>query len=131
MREVYCSNFRGHGMNRPGLQRGALVSTSALLLTFVLAGCVHRAPISIHDGIALISGHNTVHASASDARETVLIEAASITLDHGYRYFQLMTQIRPGADVTIRVYGKGEINPRAPNVYDANDIAAGKMRPTG
>jgi len=97
----------------------------------MLAGCVHHAPASIHDGTAVISGHNTLHASVSDARETVLIEAASITLDHGYRYFQLVSPIRPGADVTIRVYSKGEIDPRAPNVYDANDIAAGKMQPSG
>lgn len=63
----------------------------------------------------------------ADARETVLIEAASITVDHGYRFFKLMTPVRPGADVTIRVYGQREIDPHVPGVYDANAIAAGQI----
>ena len=118
-------------MGRPVHQQRLAMLAFGVLSALALAGCIHRAPASIHDGSAVISGHNTVHASASDARETVLIEAASITLDHGYRYFQVMTPIRPGADVTIRVYGMGEINPHLPGVYDANDIAAGKMQPAG
>src|SRR5579871_571927 len=89
----------------------AFAWASMAFCSFALSGCIHRAPVSIHDDTALISGHNTVHASASEARQTVLVEAAAIALDHGYRYFQVMTQIRPGADVTIRVYGKGDIDP--------------------
>ena len=94
-----------------------------------LAGCVHRAPLSVHDQTAMISGHNTIHVSMADARQTVLTEAASITVDHGYRLFKVMTPIRPGSDVTIHVYGAGEIDPAAPNVYDAHAIAAGRMQP--
>lgn len=103
------------------------IRTTAVLAAVIVASCAHHAPATIHDQTTVISGHNTVHASAADARETVLIEAASITVDHGYRLFQLMTPIRPGADVTIRVYGKGEVDPHAPNVYDADAIAAGRM----
>ena len=101
----------------------------AALSVFALTGCAHRAPASIHDDTALISGQNTVHATANGAMQTVLVEAAAITLDHGYRYFRLMTAVRPGADVTIRLYGAGEINPRTPDLYDADNVAAGKMRP--
>lgn len=114
----------------PGRRVAALALTGAVVCG-VLSGCVHRAPESIHDRTAVISGHNTVDAGLEDTTQTVLIEAASITLDHGYRYFRVMTQIRPGTDVTIQVYGNGEIDPRTRDVYDANDIAAGKMRPAG
>ena len=61
---------------------------------------------------------------------TVLVEAAAITVDHGYRYFRFMTPVRPGADVTVRLYGKGEVDPEMTNVYDADAIAAGQI-PTG
>ena len=107
----------------PQLWAHALVA----LCVFALAGCAHRAPATIHDQTAVISGHNTVHASMADARETVLIEAASITVDHGYRFFKLLTPVRPGADVTIRVYGQREIDPHVPGVYDADAIAAGQI----
>jgi hypothetical protein len=68
-----------------------------------------------------------VHATPSDAAQTVLVEGAAITVDHGYRFFRLTGPIRPGVDVMIRVYGKGEIDPHAPGVYDANAIAAGQI----
>jgi len=107
------------------------VLAGAVLCVAVFSGCAHRAPASIHDGMTVISGHNTAHSSLHDAVETVLVEAAAITVDHGYRYFRVMTQIRPGADVTIHVYGAGEVDRRASDVYDADDIAAGRMQPIG
>lgn len=101
----------------------------ATVFVFALCGCAHRAPASIHDDTVLISGHNTVHATARDAVHTVLVEAAAITLDHGYRYFRLMTPVRPGADITVRLYGAGDIDSAPANLYDADDVAAGNMRP--
>jgi hypothetical protein len=98
-----------------------------MLCTVVIAGCAHRAGATIHDDTTVISGHNTIHANPSIAMRTVLVEAAAITVDHGYRYFQLMTPVRPGADVIIRLYGKGDVGPQMPNVYDANAIAAGQI----
>jgi len=93
----------------------------------LLTGCAHHAPASIRGNTAVISGHNTAQASTADATRTVLVEAAAIALDHGYRFFELMTPVRPGADVTIRVFGKGEIDEGIPNVYDADAIEAGRM----
>ena len=104
----------------PSLAGGALCA-------FLLVGCVHHAPATIHDRTTVISGHNTIHASGAEATRTVLVEAAAITVDHGYRFFRLMTPIRPGADVTIRLYGTGEIDPQTPNVYDAVAVAAGRV----
>jgi hypothetical protein len=103
----------------------------ALLCAFVLAGCAHHAPATIHDRVAVISGHNTAHATTAGAVQTVLIEAAAITVDHGYRFFRLMTPVRPGANVTVRVYGNGEIDPHATDAYDAYAIAAGQMPKSG
>jgi len=101
--------------------------TSWMLCLVILSGCAHHAPATIHGNTTVISGRNTAHASAADARRTVLVEAAAITVDHGYRYFEVMTPVRPGADVTIRVYGQREIDAGAPNVYDANAIASGQL----
>jgi hypothetical protein len=98
------------------------------LCTVLLVGCAHHAPATINGNTAVISGRNTVQASAADTRRTVLTEAAAITVDHGYRFFEVMTPVRPGADVTIRVYGNGEIDAAAPNVFDAHAIAAGQMQ---
>jgi hypothetical protein len=100
---------------------------AAMLCAAALAGCAHHAPATIHGDTAVISGRSTAHESAADARQTVFVEAAAIAVDHGYRYFQILTPVRPGADVTIRVYGKGEIDPRASNVIDADAVAAGQM----
>lgn len=91
------------------------------------SGCVHRAPATIHDDTTMISGHNTVHMSASEARRTVLIEAAAITVDHGYRFFEMTSPIRPGINVGVHLYGNGDIDAHAAGVYDADQIAAGRL----
>jgi len=91
-------------------------------------GCAHRASATIRDDTATISGHNTGHMTPSDARRVVLIEAAAITVDHGYRLFQVTMPIRPGVPVTVHLYGKGEIDQNASGVYDANAIAAGDLQ---
>src|SRR5207302_7780654 len=97
------------------------------IVAVALAACAHHAPAAIHGNTTVISGRNTAHASAADATRTVLVEAAAIAVDHGYRYFELMTPVRPGADVTIRVYGNGNIDVGTANIYDADAIAAGQM----
>ena len=70
---------------------------------------------------------------------SVLIEAAAITVDHDYRYFEIvgtegmsanssgLPTIRPGADVTIKVFGAGEVDPRPPVIWDAQAIGAGEL----
>jgi hypothetical protein len=110
-----------------GRRDASLKPAYSLLCATLLAGCAHHAPAAIHGNTTVISGRNTAQASAADTRRTVLVEAASITVDHGYRYFEVMTPVRPGSDVTIRVYGQRENDPRTPNVYDAIAIAAGQL----
>lgn len=92
------------------------------------SGCAHRASATIRDDTTTISGHSTAERSPAEARSIVLVEAASITLDHGYRLFRIETPIRPGAPVTIRLYREGEAGAGAPDVYDADAIAAGNFR---
>src|SRR5215469_7442400 len=92
----------------------------------VVAGCAHPIP-ALHGQSVVISGRGTVHDGLDDATRKVLVEAAAITLDHGYRYFEVTEPIRPGANVAIRLYGAREINPRAVGVYDASSIAAGQV----
>jgi hypothetical protein len=104
-----------------------LLMAIATVASLCTSGCAHRAAATIRDGTTTISGNNTVRMTASDTRRVVLIEAAAITVDHGYRLFEITTPIRPGADVAIRLYGKGEADPHASGVYDADAIAAGKL----
>lgn len=113
--------------NTTGAARRTAHIVSLSAFAAALAACAHHAPATIRDNTTIISGRSTAHQSAADATRTVLIEAAAITVDHGYRYFCLETPVRPGADVTIHVYGKGEIDERTPNVYDADAIGAGQM----
>jgi hypothetical protein len=109
-----------------------------ILCFCVLSACAHPAPAVLHGNTALISGRGTAHDNPGDAARKVFIEAAAITLDHGYRYFEIVDSadasstapapgVRPGADVTIRVFGAGEVRPQTPGVWDAQAIAAGQL----
>ncbi|HWY14065.1 MAG TPA: hypothetical protein VNX86_02885 [Rhizomicrobium sp.] len=105
----------------------------------MLLGCAHHAPAVIRQRMVVISGKGTAQDNPKDAARKVLIEAAAITLDHGYRYFEIvgaegmsanssaLPTIRPGTDVTIKVFGAGEVDPRPPSVWDAQAIGAGEL----
>ena len=105
----------------------------------MLLSCAHHAPAVIRQRMVVISGKGTAQDNPKDAARKVLIEAAAITLDHGYRYFEIvgaegmsanssaLPAIRPGADVTIKVFGAGEVDPRPPLVWDAQAIGAGDL----
>jgi hypothetical protein len=114
--------------------RSSLLRMLAVVLCgAVLEGCAHPAPATLHGRMAVISGRGTAGESVRDATQKIMIEGAAITLDHGYRYFEILAPamskpgaaIRPGADVTIEVYGTGEIDARRTGVFDADAIAAG------
>jgi hypothetical protein len=105
----------------------------------MLLGCAHHAPAVLHQRMVVISGKGTAQDNPRGAARKVLIEAAAITLDHGYRYFEIvgaegmstnssaLPTIRPSADVTIKLFGAGEVNPRPPLVWDAQAIGAGEI----
>ncbi len=117
-------------------------SRSVLLIALcglVLSACMHAAPAMLNERTAVISGRETMGNSANEAIRRMLTKAAAMTLDHGFRYFQIVNSrstylnhdrvlpIRPGVDVTIKLYREGEISPRRPGVWDADKIAAGDM----
>jgi hypothetical protein len=105
----------------------------------MLLGCAHHAPAVLHQRMTVISGKGTAQDNPKEAARKVLIEAAAITLDHGYRYFEIVgaqgmspnsstaPSIRPGADVTIKVFGAGEADPRMPGIWDAQAVGAGQI----
>jgi hypothetical protein len=100
-----------------------------------LMACMNAAPPMLSERTAMISGRATANRNANDATEIVLVKAATMTLDHGFRYFQIVGSqsvvrdrdgnelIRPGANVTIKVYREGEIDPRTTGIIDAENIA--------
>jgi hypothetical protein len=107
--------------------KGILVRIFAVTLgAAAAAGCAHPVH-ALHGRTAVVSGRGTAHDSLDGATRKVLVEAAAITLDHGYRYFEVTEPIHPGVDVTIQVYGAREIDPRAAGVYDAIAITAGQV----
>lgn len=76
---------------------------------------------------AVISGRGTAGYGEDDAIRKTLARAAAMTLDHGFRYFQITSPIKPGINVAIDVYRDGEINPKKPGIWDAERIAQGDM----
>jgi hypothetical protein len=108
---------------------------AGVLCGVLLVGCIHAAPPMLDAHTAEISGSATTGRSANDATEIVLFKAAAMTLDHGFRYFQIVGTdnvvadrsgnelIRPGANVTIKLYRQGEIDPRSTGIVDAEYIA--------
>jgi len=104
-----------------------------------LSACAHPLPPMRSDRVVVISGKSTIGISAQDATQKMFIKAARLTLDHGCRYFTIVDSlnaypnrtgappIRPGANLAIRVYRQGEIDPRTPGVWDAQSIAAGNL----
>jgi hypothetical protein len=108
----------------------------ALLCAGLIAGCASAVPPLGADQTAVIPGSATADQNARDARRTVLIDAARITVDHGFQFFQIMpsqtaglysgpaysTAIRPGADVTIKVYQQTDIPMGVQGLWDANKL---------
>jgi hypothetical protein len=88
------------------------------------------------DHTIVISGRYTARDDPSAASRKVLVEAARLTLAHGFRYFRIsgspvtstrhaLPSILPGANVVIEVYREGEVNPERPDVWDAEDVGTG------
>jgi hypothetical protein len=120
--------LRTYNVGRPGI---FVVALCGVLPT----ACMHAAPPMLTERTAVISGHLSSGRTANDATEIVLFKAAAMTLDHGFRYFQVIGSdsvfadrggnelIRPGSNVTIRVYRPGDIDPRSTGIIDAEYIA--------
>ncbi len=103
----------------------------AILAAGLLCGCASHSPIWQGDRAIVISGKMTAGMSPQDALQLFLEKAARLTVGHGFRYFVLATplspdrsglrnaEVRPGADITIKLFRDGEIKYPAPSVWDA------------
>ncbi len=115
---------------------GAVRICAGLLLSMlVLTGCAHHLPRMAAGHTIVIAGRYTAGDDAAVASRKVFVEAARLTLAHGFRYFriagwqgsQAMPSIQPGARVTIEVYRAGEADPRQPGVWDAMRVGNGDI----
>jgi hypothetical protein len=86
-----------------------------------VTGCAHPM-MQLHGRDVVITGRNTVQATPDAATRIIMAEATRITLDHGYRYFEILGAIRPGAKTPIRLYAAGDPIPSSANVHDANQL---------
>jgi hypothetical protein len=121
--------------NRNMIRSAALLAPCML----VLAACVSSVHPLRGDGTALIAGSDTAGMSAPRAANTVLVEAARLTMDHDARFFRIVQvgdattalsaprapAIRPGADVTIKLYDSEPDEGAAG--WDAQKILAGDL----
>lgn len=99
--------------------RGKVFRVCVLALAVaMLCGCAHPIPV-LHSRTAVISGWSTAQDTSGVAARKALAKAAAITLDHGYRYFEIVSPVRPGTKLTIRLYEAGEAGAASPNVHDA------------
>ena len=116
---------------RRGLGRPILLTA---LCALALSACAHPIAPMRNDHTIMISGKRTAGNSDREAAQKMVIAAARMTLDHGFRYFEFVgaansygsgpPAIRPGVDVTIRVY---RTDPHRPGVRDAESVAAGAL----
>jgi len=99
---------------------------TAFLLAGALAACATPAPPLAADQTAVIRGRETAGLSQADASTAVLVEAARITVDHGFQYFRIVHgqagMIRPGTDVTIQALRSDSVRPGMPGLWDAQMI---------
>jgi hypothetical protein len=119
--------MRGYGTTRNSMRLGAIVAGMLLLM-----GCAHHMRPMTSDHTLVISGRYTANDEPALASRKVVVEAARLTLNHGFRYFkfagsaQAAPSVRPGTDVTIQVYREGDVDPRAPGIWDALDVGTGE-----
>ncbi len=94
------------------------------------------------DGTAVVPGQDTADMeNVAQARRAALLEAARIATDHGYQYFVVLSRdvwtpsgnvhagagsaIRPGEDVTIKLYHDGEVPAGTRDVFNAQRVLNG------
>lgn len=102
-----------------------------ILAAGLLSGCASHSPGLRGDRTALVSGKGTASMNQQEATQLLLGKAARLTVDHGFRYFVVTAPpspekqvssnagIRPGGDITIRLFRDGEIKYPARAVWDA------------
>jgi hypothetical protein len=94
----------------------------ALLASFLLQGCVQHVAALQNGQLATIAGKETSGLSPRDAAGKVLIRAAELTIDHGYRYFTIIpADIRPGSNTVVKVQRQRTAR-AGEHVWDAYEI---------
>ncbi len=112
-----------------GLFRKGLLLAFAIACSSIAAACISRAPPMLDARTAVIPGRATAGYDSHAALDAVLVQAAKMTVDHGFRYFRIADSeggnapsVRPGADVAIKVFRVGEVGPASPGIWDAQQI---------
>jgi hypothetical protein len=96
----------------------------------LLAGCAHHMPGLSANHMLMVSGRETQSMDAPGTRRFLLARAARLTVDHGYRYFAIVNpaiasgtpdpvSLKPGGNLTIRLYRPGEARMPGYRVWDA------------
>ena len=86
------------------LRRGGLL----LLLPLMLAACISHAPPLQNGNIGVVAGKETAGLDDKAAAQKVLVEAARLTIDHGYRYFTLLPGAKTSATASRDVIHAGQ-----------------------
>ncbi len=116
--------------------RAALIGAS-LLCCLALAACAHPIRPMLGERTIQVSGRGIV-GDRGAAGNAMLVRAAQVTLDHGFRYFRVVSPpgamdqrgtllTPPGTTITIEVYRNGEVSGPGPSLQDAMAIAGGDL----
>jgi hypothetical protein len=96
----------------------------------LLMGCAHPMPQLSASHTLLVSGRETQSMNAPDTQRFLLARAARLTVDHGYRFFAILEpaiasgtpdpiSLKPGTNLTIRLYRPGEARMPGYRIWDA------------
>jgi len=112
-----------------------------ILAAVVLSGCTTHQPVwQDRQRVIIVSGKDMAGASQDAAVQRMLARSARVTVDHGFRYFTIVRPVpapggplalRPGADVTIRLFRQGETEYPAPGVWDAYGLLNNRRAESG
>ena len=117
---------------------------AAIALLLVASACTTPKTNMIDDRTAVVSGRVGEVDGRGTMTTAMLREAARQCLDRGFAYFQVLSNVdrsgtmaaamaAPGpvtgtasqvtrGDITVRFYKAGEINPEAPDVWNARAL---------
>jgi hypothetical protein len=140
------------------LRRDRPPALAAVLLAVALSACIGPAPSLKASRVATISGRETAGLNSVDATRKALLDAAKLTVDHGFRYFMIIRTsnppighsgpgtsraqsipalssaasiLAPGTDITIKTFRVGEVGRNRAGIWDAYQLLTSGVEGTG
>ena len=117
----------------------ALVTCAAL---FLVAACANASGTMLTENTGVVSALGSATSDRDGVFEVALIEAGNLARAHGYQYFIVLKSedsstyaapstaardVRPGFEITVKMYREGEIDSHADGVWNVDSLP-GRLR---